>query len=71
MYKYKVYLYEDEKGKSEIKNFIEKLQNSNSKDEKNLVNKIIMYIRYLKEKRIIFRRTIYETYYRRYLGIKT
>ena len=50
MYKYKAYLYKDENGKSEINSFIEKLQNSKSKDEIVLVNKIILYIRYLKEK---------------------
>ncbi len=53
MYKYKTYMYEDKNGESEIKKFIKKLQNSNSKDEKVLANKIILYIRYLKEKRII------------------
>lgn len=53
MYQYKAYMYEDKNGECEIKKYIEKLQYSNSKDERVLANKIIIYIRYLKERRII------------------
>ena len=52
-YQYKAYMYEDKNGECEIKKYIEKLQFSNSKDERVLANKIIIYIRYLKERRII------------------
>ena len=47
MYRYKVYIYENQDGRSKIKEYI---QNAKTKDSRVLVNKIVLYIRYLKEK---------------------
>ena len=46
---YEIEIYEEQNGKSEINNYFEKLQKSNSKDDRIKANKIRMYMRLLKE----------------------
>lgn len=46
---YKIEIYEDKNGKSEIKEYIKKLQRQNNKNNNIKLNKIISYIRKLKE----------------------
>ena len=46
---YKVIIYEDKNGYSEIKEYLKKLQESDSKDFRIKSNKIISYIRKLEE----------------------
>ena len=46
---YKIEIYEDKNGKSEIKEYIKKLQRQNNKTNNITLNKIISYIRKLKE----------------------
>ena len=47
---YKVNIYENKNGESEIKNYITELRNRNNKSNKIKFTKIISYIRMLKEK---------------------
>lgn len=47
---YKIEIYEDKHGKSEIKEYIRELQKQNSKDSNIKIKKIISYIRMLNEK---------------------
>lgn len=49
---YNVIIYEDTKGKSEVKEYIESLRKRNDKDSSIKFKKIISYIRMLKEERI-------------------
>ncbi len=44
---YKIEIYEDKNGKSEIQEYLINLRNSNNKDEKVKVNKIRLYINLL------------------------
>ena len=46
---YDIEIYETKNGKSEIKEYIKKLQENNNKSDKIKINKIIAYIRMLKE----------------------
>ena len=46
---YKIEIYEERNGKSEIKEYIKKLQRQNNKNNGIKLNKIIAYIRKLKE----------------------
>lgn len=46
---YDVEIYKDKNGKSEIEEYITNLQNKKSKDSKIKVNKILAYIRLLRE----------------------
>lgn len=47
---YNIEIYESENGTSEIKDYINKLQKYKNKDNKIKLNKIVAYIRMLKEK---------------------
>lgn len=47
---YKVVIYEDENGRSDIKDYIKSLQKENNKDSNIKFNKIVSYIRMLKQK---------------------
>lgn len=47
---YDVEIYETENGKSEVKEYIKELQNKTSKDKKIKFQKIIAYIRMLRER---------------------
>ena len=47
---YDIEIYEDKKGKSEIKEYIKKLRKNNNKNSRIKLNKIISYIRILQEK---------------------
>ena len=46
---YQIEIYEDKKSRSEVKEYIQFLKNNPSKDNKIKLNKIIAYIRILKE----------------------
>lgn len=59
---YNIEIYEDENGRSEIKEYIKELQNKRDKDSRIKYNKIIAYIRMLKEMRFINGRTLYKTF---------
>ena len=47
---YNIEIYVDKNGNSEVKEYIENLKHHNSKDDKIKFNKIIAYIRMLKQK---------------------
>lgn len=50
---YKIEIYEDKNGKSEIKEYIKELQKRNTKDSNIKFTKIISYIRMLSDKGLI------------------
>ena len=56
---YQIEIYENIHEKSEIKEYIRSLQNKKTKDSTIKFNKIIAYIRMLREKRAFIRRTLY------------
>lgn len=50
---YQIEIYEDKYGKSEIKKYIKELYEKENKDSRIKINKIISYIRMLKEKGLL------------------
>jgi len=44
IYMYKIKIYQDKNGNSEIKKYLEKLKNANTKESRIKFNKIIMYV---------------------------
>lgn len=61
---YDIILYKDKNGNSIIEEYINNLQQKSNKSKENRIkyNKMISYLRMLKQHRIIFRGTIYKIY---------
>ena len=52
---YNIIIYEDKNGKSEVREYIKKIRNTNSKDGKIKFNKIIAYIRMLEQEGLMLK----------------
>lgn len=68
---YEIIFCRDKKGKNEVEEYINELRKKSEIKECNVkLSKIVSYMRLLKEKRIINRRTIYKIFKRWHMGIK-
>lgn len=68
---YKIEIYEDKHGKSEINEYIRELQKQKSKDSNIKIKKIISYIRMLNEKGLFIRKAVCKIHWRWNMGVET